>query len=433
MAKVSSDEILRFAMKISIHFMLAIYGEIHMKTLVEFFDSCQLVNVIGAISCQPEKVIFIGDPCVMTSSRREAVQRFFRMRKQKVKLEYVVVKLHSYGDILKKIMEIIAQNQDICFDITGGRELALTAMGEAACCYNIPMIQFDVMSGCMIRVKNANKIPVPEVATVTVRENVVLNGGEIIDPGLLLSGDRLNPSFSKEIRTLFFISRQNPKLWNQFVVTLEGVVNRVGFGADLQVSANLSKLPENQIKKLIQADFLKQLSEAGLILHYQYENGMLKFQYKNERVRQCLAKSGSILEMYSYLLFHEISKEQPDLFCDKRMGVLADWDGIITPRSNSGTKNEIDLVVTKHAIPIFISCKYGEVLKEALYELHTVAEHFGGKYAKKVLITAELSRIQAKKNSFLQRARDMQIEVIYNVHRMSEEELKMRLREIGNR
>ena len=220
-----------------------------MKTLVEFFDSCQLVNVIGAISCQPEKIIFIGDSCVMTASRREALQRFFRMRKQKVKLEYVVVKLDSYEDVLKKIKGIVAQNQDLCFDITGGKELALTAMGEVAHCHTIPVIQFDVVSGSVIRVKHANRIPMPEVASITVRESVVLNGGEMIDPGLLLSVDRLNPSFSKEIRTLFTISKQNPKLWNQFVVALEGFLNRVGFGADLRVSGNLSKLPEIQVKR----------------------------------------------------------------------------------------------------------------------------------------------------------------------------------------
>ncbi len=404
-----------------------------MKTLVEFFDSCQLVNVIAGISCKPETIIFIGDPDVMTSARREAVQRFFRMRKQKVKLEYVAVKLHSYDDILKKITGIIERYPDICFDITGGRELALAAMGEAACCHNIPMIQFDVISGQMIRVKNAEKIPMPEAASVTVRESVILNGGEIIAPGLTISADRLNSSFCKEIRALFSISKQNPKLWNQFVVALEGVANSAGLGRDLQVSKNISKLPENQVKKLLQGGFLKQLSDAGLLLHYQYENGLLQFRYKNERVHQCLSKSGSILEMYAYMLLHEISQEQPNLFSDKRMGVLADWDGVLTPRSHSGTKNEIDLIVTKNAVPIFISCKYGEVLKEALYELHTVAEHFGGTYAKKVLLTAELSRMQSKKNSFLQRARDMQIEVIYNVHRMSEDELKARLCAIGHR
>lgn len=143
-----------------------------------------------------------------------------------------------------------------------------------------------------------------------------------------------------------------------------------------------------------------------------------------------MSKAGNILEVYTYMLLHELSKENPDLFCDKRMGVCADWDGKLIPKQKSGTRNEIDLIVTKNTVPIFISCKHGEVLKEALYELQTVAEHYGGKYAKKVLITADLGSSFTKRDSFLKRARDMGITVIYQVHRMAEETFKQRLSEM---
>ena len=47
----------------------------------------------------------------------------------------------------------------------------------------------------------------------------------------------------------------------------------------------------------------------------------------------------------------------------------------------------------KGLIPIFISCKSGKMTEKntlhALYELDTVANRFGGKYAKKVLVAPQ--------------------------------------------
>ncbi len=402
-----------------------------MKVLVEFFDSCQLHNVIAAISLHPERVIFIGDSATMETSRREALQRFFRLRKQKIVIEYITVQSCSYRDIHEKISSVLKKHTDVCFDVTGGRDLFLLALGELSCCQKTPMIRFDVPSGKMIRIKNAEQIPEPTVASLTVRQSIVLNGGEVIDPQNYLSSEQLTPTFSKEVRSLFQISKQRPKLWNQFVIALEGLINQTAVGSDLKVSVKVSSVPEIQYRKLTEYAFLEKLADAGLILDYCYDGERISFRYKNEQVHRCMAKSGNILELYSYLLIHEISKESTSVFGDKRVGVPVDWDGVIEPRYRSGTKNEIDLILTKKTVPVFISCKHGEVLKEALYELHTVAEHYGGMYAKKVLITAELSNIPSKRISFLERARDMGIEVIYNANRMTEEEFKQRLRKIG--
>ncbi|MBP3448580.1 MAG: DUF1887 family protein [Clostridia bacterium] len=402
-----------------------------MKTLVELFDTCQLTNVIAGISCLPEKIIFLGDAEVMNQDRRDALDRFFRMRKQTVKLEYISVKIDSYSDILTKMERVLSMNQDVCIDITGGREMVLTVLGEAAYCHNLPLIRFDVSTGKMLRIKNAQHIPIPTPAIITVRQSVVLNGGEVISPQNYLSPQQLTPSFCKEIRSLFAISKQKPKLWNQFAIALEGLLNCARVTPELKVYADLSGISETQYKKLTDYNYFDQLSDAGLILGYKEENGKLFFQYKNEQVHQCMSKAGNILEIYSYMLLNELSKAHPGLFGDMRMGVLADWDGKMIPRCYSGTRNEIDLMVTKNAIPIFISCKHGEVLKEALYELHTVAEHYGGEYAKKVLITAELSNSPTKRKSFLDRASDMGITVIYNVNRITEERFLELLCEIG--
>ena len=83
-----------------------------------------------------------------------------------------------------------------------------------------------------------------------------------------------------------------------------------------------------------------------------------------------------------------------------------DWDGVIEAGGNRDVLNEIDVMSIRNNRPTFISCKIGNVDQMALYELETVANRFGGKYAKKVLATAqELSA------THMRRAEEMGIEV----------------------
>ena len=65
-----------------------------------------------------------------------------------------------------------------------------------------------------------------------------------------------------------------------------------------------------------------------------------------------------------------------------------------------------DVMSIENNRPTFISCKIGSVDQMALYELETVANRFGGKYAKKVLATA-----QPLSAAHMQRAKEMGIEV----------------------
>lgn len=72
--------------------------------------------------------------------------------------------------------------------------------------------------------------------------------------------------------------------------------------------------------------------------------------------------------------------------------------------------NEIDVLSLTGYVPTFISCKSGKMGAQqtlhALYELDTVAKRFGGKYAKKILVTVkELGDV------YMERASEMGIEI----------------------
>ncbi|MGN0501964.1 MAG: hypothetical protein ACI4HN_03470, partial [Ruminococcus sp.] len=67
---------------------------------------------------------------------------------------------------------------------------------------------------------------------------------------------------------------------------------------------------------------------------------------------------------------------------------------------------------------------------DELYKLSTVAERFGGKYAKKVLVASETDKMGISGEYLKQRADEMGIRIIENVDAMEEAELKKAVRNL---
>ena len=69
-------------------------------------------------------------------------------------------------------------------------------------------------------------------------------------------------------------------------------------------------------------------------------------------------------------------------------GVMIDWDGTVD--AGYDVVNEIDVIALDGFVPVIVSCKCGnQANKDAIYELETVARRFGGKYARKMLVSAK--------------------------------------------
>lgn len=94
----------------------------------------------------------------------------------------------------------------------------------------------------------------------------------------------------------------------------------------------------------------------------------------------------------------------------------------LTPTRNTrlAFENLISSLTAKPKKVIFISCKIGEIKEIEPYKLWTVAERFGGKNVKKVLIASDFKRDNEKsENSFLNRAKEMGITFIANATEMT--------------
>lgn len=172
---------------------------------------------------------------------------------------------------------------------------------------------------------------------------------------------------------------------------------------------------------------MNSLIKAGLILDYTENDGYISYRYKNEQIKRCLTKAGQVLEMKIYSVARSVLDTKGNaVYDDVVNGVCIDWDGEDLQNGEGiVVENEIDVMMTKGVIPVFISCKNGQVDVNELYKLNTVAERFGGDYAKKVLVVTSLERNGGDSAEFFRdRAKGMGIKLLENVQHMTENELE---------
>ena len=332
-----------------------------------------------------------------------------------VEIEYEVVGRYDFDAIAQRFDLIIDQNEDCGFDLTGGKEMVIAAMGAVAMKRGIPMVQFDVKSGNLVAVKNLGMPDRMERGRISVDECIALNGGMVV--GDNETGWELHSDFLRDVEKIWQICRPNCARWNKQAIVFDTLEKLGRIDDGLCVMANMLRVRTLRSDLSLDEELIGQLIESRLIVDYELRDDILRFRYKNEQVHRCITKAGNILELYGYMLLNEMKDEAGEGYSDIKVGVFVDWDGVIHDEQDFvlDTRNEIDLMLVKGLVPVFISCKNGEVHKEALYELSTMAEKFGGKYAKKILLCTYISRDIASRRYILQRAMDMGIEVIDGV------------------
>ena len=122
-------------------------------------------------------------------------------------------------------------------------------------------------------------------------------------------------------------------------------------------------------------------------------------------------KGGNLLEYYCAL-----AVERAGVFRDCRVSVSLDWDGD-QRKKPVDVRNEVDVMMTYGHIPVFVSCKNTRVENEYLYEIQTMARHYGGRYAKPVIVSNAENLPVVRK-----RAEEMGELLIDAIHKMTLDE-----------
>ena len=413
---------------------------------IEFFDTASIVNICACLTDIPEKVVLIGGDIKPMERYKAYYQRVFRDRGYEIEFEPRKVNRNSIDDIVRVLSEVVTSHSDIAVDLTGGDDLMLVAMGivkERFKDKNIQLHRFNPRTnsisdcdgdGCTIKNKPLH---------LTVQEHIRIYGGDVVfgdNPRNSTQTWDMNGEFISDIEKMWSICKKDVHRWN-VQMQYHAIADNLRSANDnpLKIKAKGSAITKALREKKYSFDYspcweiLRELCSAGLIT-YLNDSENLSVTFKNEQVKRCLISSGRLLEMKVYSTMKGLKNNDGSPLYDVMTGVFIDWDGR-TAEDSYDTLNEIDVLATKGVVPVFISCKNGHLsrdFKDELYKFKSVADRFGGQYAKKILITTALDDSQNKDSvaHFRKRAEDMGIRIIDDLTTMSDKEAEKTFRNL---
>lgn len=386
-------------------------------TLISFFDEDPVDNIGDLLFFRAERCIFVGPDVVMRKRRRRNLTEFVQERGLETELIFRSVPNDDLEEAVAVLRDLVMEYQNSVFDVTGGTELLLAAAGIITGNYDIPMYQRRGRTGQVLWQYGCCMEPVE--AALTIREAAKLHSAKVFDSDIFPRWD-MNEQLRCDVTALWDIAKHNASAWNNTCDALAALADET-VGDDRLHVAVVSQSGRDAALRLDEG-ILAELMLGGFILDFDgFGNdwGGIAFRFRDETILRILTKAGNLLELYTCLA--------ADWADDRDVGVPLDWDGVILPYGETDTRNELDVMLTVGVTPVCISCKNGICTKDALYELETIANHFGGRYARKVLVATFVHHNENSRKSLIQRAKDMGITLIADVDQISMEELSSRL------
>ncbi len=364
---------------------------------IEFFDVEPIENLVTCLNYKMDKVIYFGYSDDMTEHRKKVTKKSLRKICGLENVEFVEIcrnNLDKIVDSVEKVIKTEHESGNQCFfELTGGEELELVAMGILSARYNLPMHRFDMSVG-KVQVLNENNgrtidtLVEKRKIELTLDEIIEMHGGAIDYKEASFSREELVvPGFEEDALAMWNFVSKNNKQWNCISSVFKGCA---GYEEEFtkvaiwekklhSLATNTQGVGSFEVFKR----YFDKFVSMGILVNVERVGGKLTFEYKSGAIKECIVEAGTLLELYTYFRLKNSKK-----YSDYRIGVNLNWDGEVDSRDD-GVENEVDVMVLDGYIPTFISCKNGKVTQMALYELETVANRFGGKYAKKVMIASQ--------------------------------------------
>jgi len=361
-----------------------------------------------------DRVIYFGYKDRMTPERVASTRKSLEKYCGVTDVRFVELSKSNLSRVLevleKEVQKEESQGNKCFFDLTGGEDLILVAMGILSTKYQTPMHKYNVETEELILLNSKEMPCIEDVAEkrkvkITLDNYVSIYGGVInyhFQKDYKKQLDK--PEFRADAEKMWTIVKDNAERWNVMSNVLKNLKNHMV--DDLTVSIAVKEFKEiigkNNDLNFYQAQgILKRFYGAGLMSIVRIDEKNVYFRYKSPEIKECITDAGCPLELHTYYLMKDSGK-----YSDVRMAVHLDWDGVIFGEEPD-VLNEVDVLALDGYVPVFVSCKNGKVNQMALYELHTVATRFGGKYSK-----MQLAMTQRLSDAYAERAEEMGIEVI---------------------
>ena len=411
-------------------------------TIIELFDKTSIENMVSTLLVKPEKVYFVCHNKKQVNKKIDKYLKTAQNRGIDVKMEAVPVNRNNLDSIVEVLSKIIDENENCHIDLSGGDDLYLVAAGIVYEKYGdkVELHRFNVRNNTLSDLDNNGNPSIEEPIEITIEEDVEIYGGTILTSDK--SGQNEidfdeSSEFACDVFKLWEICKNNPRFWNSILCCLNLLQSKFTCPSNsLSVSFEIEEakkfLATHKKEYVSLGGFINNLKQQGLITDVVNTSEKISFTYKKPYIKKILAKAGTVLELFiSILAYNMTDNDKKPLYNDVMTSVVLDWDGELI-HGKVNISNEIDIVLMKGLVPVFISCKNGDMDIDELYKLSAVAERFGGEYAKKVLVVSELDTLGPKGEIIRARAHDMKIRILDDIDSMSEAKLKNAIKTLWN-
>ena len=404
-------------------------------TLIELFDKTPVENILGSLALKPDKVVFV------TPESRKAIravpnyQKILNGRGIYLEMRVKSIAKNDLEAIVAALYDIISDPTDsYVVDISGGDEGALVALGIVLGSTDLQVSAFRMNTVSRrgvwfefeksadgrrkIRRTVMNYSGNSQVY-LTAEENIFLHGGRIYGTSHTF---RRDDPVCEDIDRLWKICRRDCSGWNAKINRFSGCAGQYA------AEQGLYSIADDDIGRRggMDRELWDEVVKGGYIEIEKRHTGrgITVFRYKNEVIRDCLTKAGSLFEYYTYKTAMQCERDGVPVYDSATTGIILGWN-----EETDSTRNEIDVMLMAGMIPVFISCKNGDVETDELYKLNTVAKKFGVGYAKCALAATAFFDPEdraysgdAASANIRGRADDMSVRVIGAVNRMNGKE-----------
>ena len=389
-------------------------------TIIELFDKDAMENMVSTLLCDPDRVVFLGRDYKTMDAAVDRYEWVARRYGKKARFEVHGLEFADLAGIVKVLEKLVQKYEDCTIDLTGGDELFLLAAGMVyrSMPERVQLHRFNRKNNTFSDCDADGCVLTQKMIPLTVEHSIILHGGRIIYEEEMENGSKdwaLTPDFCYDVDIMWRICAENTALWNNLITaTTEEHPD------SLVLHVNVVRYAMQEGKETIPKLF-RELEDKKIISHLREDDYQVSFRCKDRQIKDCLLVAGRVLELKTALLLDDTG-----LFHDFRVGVCMDWDHRLDDRE---VKNEVDIMGMYGITPVFISCKNGSTVNvEELYKLNTVAAHFGGKLAGKMLVSsAPLGE------DFHRRAEELDIHIIDGVRKISEITFRDTLGEIAEK
>ena len=358
-----------------------------MTVIFDFLDNEPIENVITGLNFQIDKTVYFG---YADSIRKygETLESFLKKYCGGQETEFIPVPKGKLKETLAIMREAVLaeknRGNEVFFDITGGEAIPLVAFGILSTETDTPMHIFNINSNKLLEQDDGADLEISKAVPrrkteFTVEMLVELRGGAVRTTAMKSYKDPDQNDTGTEEAVLSLFKKHNAE-WSKLIFAMHTCLEEFGNGAyRIDFDKAACHYHPSFVKRF--RDFMHELRDCGMIKPVSEGGDDGWFRFSGDFVKATLTEEGAALEIMTCL---ELRKK----YGQAQAGVVIDWDGAVD--AGYDVVNEIDVIALDGFVPVIVSCKCGnQANKDAIYELETVARRFGGKYARKMLVSVK--------------------------------------------